>query len=96
MEFEWDEDKNRQNVAKHGVSFELAQQIFDGFTVDRIDDRFAYEEMRELSLGVAGSVTILAVVHTDRDGTCRMISARQADGKEKKHYEKEIRKTFDV
>ncbi len=96
MKFEWDEDKNRQNIAKHGVSFELAKQIFDGFTIDTIDDRFAYEEMRELSLGMVGNVTILAVVHTDREGLCRIISARQADRKEKKRYEKEIQKTFDA
>ncbi len=26
--FEWDEDKNRENKEKHGVSFELAQYAF--------------------------------------------------------------------
>lgn len=29
MEFEWDERKARHNVAKHGVSFELATRVFD-------------------------------------------------------------------
>ena len=96
MEFEWDAEKNRQNIVKHGVSFEQAKRIFDGFTVDIVDDRFVYGEVRELSLGVLGGVTMLAVVHTDRQGMCRLISARQANRKEKKHYEKEIRKTFDA
>ncbi len=96
MKFEWDDDKNRQNIAKHGVSFEQAKHIFDGFTVDSIDDRFVYEETRELSLGMIANVIILAVVHTDRDGVCRIISARPALRKEKVRYEKEIRKAFNA
>ncbi|MBR2560200.1 MAG: BrnT family toxin [Firmicutes bacterium] len=28
LEFEWDENKNRQNVAKHGVSFQEALSVF--------------------------------------------------------------------
>ena len=29
MRFEWDEDKNRRNLAKHKVSFETAKSVFD-------------------------------------------------------------------
>ena len=39
MEFERDDAKNRSNIAKHGVSFEDAKRIFDGFTFDVTDDR---------------------------------------------------------
>lgn len=49
--FDWDEQKNQLNIAKHGVSFEQAKLIFDNFTVDRIDDRFFYDEIRYFSLG---------------------------------------------
>jgi len=28
MPFEWDDDKNRINKAKHGISFELAMQVW--------------------------------------------------------------------
>ncbi len=79
MKFVWDEEKNRQNIAKHGVSFEQAKRIFDGFTVDRIDDRFIYDEIRVFSLGMVGYATILAMIHTDRQGIIRIISARRAD-----------------
>lgn len=96
MKFEWDEEKNAHNIAKHGVSFEQASLIFDGFTIDSIDDRFDYEETREISLGMIGSMAVLVVVHTDRKGVCRIISARQATRKEKKQYEKEIQKAFDA
>jgi uncharacterized protein len=30
MAFEWDEAKNRANIAKHGVGFQIAQRIFEG------------------------------------------------------------------
>lgn len=96
MQFEWDEDKNLSNIKKHGVSFEMAKLIFRGFTIDKIDERFAYGEMREFSLGIVNGTIILAVIHTDRDGVCRIISARQADNRERKYYETEIRKTFNT
>ena len=66
MEFEWDEAKNRQNIAKHGVSFKDAIKIFEGFTFDAHDGRFDYGEERTISIGMAGNVAVLVVVHTDR------------------------------
>lgn len=86
MKFEWDEAKNRQNIAKHGLRFEDAQKIFDGFTVDRIDDRFDYGEERTISIGLLAGVAVLAMVHTDRGGVCRIISARPAKDKERQIY----------
>ena len=51
MNFEWDEDKNRANYAKHGVSFEIACKIFDdplaAYLFDRIvegEERRGYEQ----------------------------------------------------
>jgi uncharacterized DUF497 family protein len=29
MQFDWDDEKNGANLAKHGVSFELASYVFD-------------------------------------------------------------------
>jgi uncharacterized DUF497 family protein len=51
MKHEWDEAKNRKNLAKHGLSFEDAEQVFSGPCVTFKDDRFAYGEER-LSLWV--------------------------------------------
>ncbi len=95
MLFQWDEEKNRSNIAKHGISFEIARQIFNGFTLDRIDDRFNYGEIREISIGRTGDLTILVVVHTERDGSCRIISARPAIRTEKRIYEQAVYKAFD-
>lgn len=58
--------------------------------------RFEYGEEREISIGVVAAIAYLAVVHTNRDGVCRIISARQASRNERKHYEEEIQKTFDA
>lgn len=95
MEFEWDDDKHRSNIAIHGVRFEDACRIFDGFTVDWVDDRFDYGETREISVGLLNGVAVLVVVHTDREGVCRIISARPAVKSERTMYEKAIREAFD-
>lgn len=42
MKYEWDEAKNRKNVAKHDLSFEDAEQVFSGPCVTFEDDRFNY------------------------------------------------------
>lgn len=94
MQFEWDDDKNRQNIAKHGVSFEDAKSIFDGFTVDLFDDRFDYGEMREISIGLMNGVAVIVVAHTDRAGKTRLISARPAIKSEREAYGKAIREAF--
>lgn len=95
MKFEWDEEKNRQNVAKHGVRFEDACKVFDGFTVDFPDDRFDYGETREISIGLMDGIAVIVVVHTDRHGVIRIISARPAVKSERKLYDKAIREAFD-
>lgn len=91
MRFEWDEDKNAGNIAKHGISFAAASRIFDGITVSARDDRFDYGEDRVISIGLLDGIAVLVVVHTDRAGVCRIISARQANRKERERYDQAIR-----
>ncbi len=81
MQFEWDENKNRQNKRKHGISFEEAQEIFWGIVFTAIDDRFDYGETREISIGAIQGVVIVTVVHTERNSKNRLISARKATPK---------------
>jgi uncharacterized protein len=94
MKFEWDEAKNSANVAKHGVRFDDAQRIFDGFTVDAVDDRADYGEERIISVGLLDGIAILTVIHTDRNNVCRIISARPANRRERKYYEEAIREAL--
>lgn len=96
MKFEWDENKNRQNIYKHGVSFEDACRIFDGFTLSALDNRFDYQEVREISIGMIDGVAFVTIIHTDRMDVCRIISARPAAKSERKLYEEAIQQAFDT
>ena len=89
--YEWDDAKNARNIAKHGVSFEMARLIFDGPVLTVVDDRGDYGELREISIGIAQGAAFLTVVHTDRSGRVRIISARPASRPERTRYEKAIR-----
>jgi len=97
MKFEWDDDKNQANIRKHGISFERATRIFAHLTINIVDDRKDYGELRTISIGVLDDEieeVIVAVVHTSRTGRLRLISARKASKDERKHYEK-VRQALD-
>jgi uncharacterized protein len=84
--FEWDEDKARTNVEKHGVTFEeAAEAFFDPFCQG--GDASAREEQRDFLLGYSLTQRLLLVVHRDRLNRTRIISARQATRAERKLYE---------
>lgn len=51
-----------------------------------IDERYDYEEIREISIGSIQGVVIITVAHTDRNGKIRLISARKATPKERRTY----------
>lgn len=84
--FEWDEAKAAENYVKHGVSFETATLVFkDPFGIERLDDREDYGEDRFILIGMAEGA-LLTVVHTERSGRIRIISARQATKREHDDY----------
>jgi uncharacterized DUF497 family protein len=86
-DFEWDAEKDHANLEKHGISFEEASTIFKGPVLSGPDD--SADEYREKSFGLVGGVTLVCVIHTDREGKIRIISARKATANEKKlfnHY----------
>ena len=98
MEFEWNEAKNRSNQTKHGISFEEAREIFEGFVLMWEDTRRRYGETRYISVGGIGDsvVVVLVVVHAPRGQKTRIISARKANARERSKYyaylEKETRR----
>jgi hypothetical protein len=86
MRYSWDEEKNRPNIALHGVAFEDAMQIFEGPTVEKTDDRFDYGETRIYAIGLVNGVEI-TVVYTDRDDDeRRIISAWRSEAHERRIY----------
>ena len=92
MLFDWDQAKEKANIAKHGVGFEMAKTIFEGPVLTWTDDRLAYGEIRMRSIGRVDGIVVLAVIHTDRLGTTRIISARPASRTERRHYEEALSK----
>ena len=85
MEFEWDEAKNRRNVALRSLSFELAARLFDGPTVETVDHRRDYAELRIKATGAVDS-RILVCIYPDRGATRRIISLRFANRRERNDY----------
>lgn len=89
--FEWDQEKNRTNIEKHGIGFSTAIRIFEGPVITQLDNSRDYGEVRQQTIGAVANVLVILVVHTDRDGRVRVISARRANRQERKRYEEEIR-----
>ncbi len=92
--FEWDEEKNRVNIEKHGIDFRDAVQIFERPTLDKPDTRRNYNEVRVNSLGEVNGQVILNVTHTGRNGIIRLISARLAKHAERNAYD-EFRRSLE-
>lgn len=91
MKFEWDEIKNRENIAKHGFDFADAHQVFDNPVVERLDNRFVYNEERWIAVGVLRDVVCVVLVYTERPHqTFRIISFRKADRNEREAYYKAL------
>ena len=84
-EFEWDDEKERANIAKHGVNFRTAAEVFsDPFLFEYEDDR-SYSEIRWNALGMVGR-KLLHVTYTERGDITRIISAREAEPYERRKY----------
>ena len=92
MNWTWDDDKNRENIEKHGVSFVTAILALDDPLSVTDDDPFPWEQ-RFRTVGAVGNI-VLVVVHTlpepDPDFEVevgRIISARRATSHERRSYE---------
>lgn len=102
MNYEWDTDKEKENIKKHeGVDFDLASKVFnDVWAIDEFDELHSTAtEHRFTIVGLAENkllrVTFTVVTEENGEEVIRLISARKAIGKDKKSYE-EARKQFDL
>lgn len=86
MHFEWDGEKAKINVQKHGITFNYALKVFDDENrLESYDYSHSIYEDRYNVLGVVDDV--LFVVYTERDnGVIRLISARRATKAEEDLY----------
>ena len=90
MRFSWDARKSAVNLAVRGFDFAFATLVFDGPTLERVDDRRDYGEPRVIAIGLADGLHV-TVVFTDRPGVRdtlrRIISARRSNRRERKAYD---------
>jgi uncharacterized DUF497 family protein len=86
LAFEWNPDKERNNIRAHGVNFTDAAQVFlDYYRIERHDDDSSDNEDRWQTMGFFEDV--LFVVYTERGDAIRKISARVAEPFERRIYE---------
>lgn len=91
--FEWDREKAASNLGKHGVSFELAREVWRDPLHAMVPDRVEGHEQRWHAIGMVGAMVVLVVVHSypepNDEAPVRIISARKATSHERKRYEQE-------
>ncbi len=88
MKFEWDRAKAEQNRKKHRISFDEAVTVFyDPLTATFDDPGHSIGERRLITIGYSSHDRLLVVVHAERGGNIRIISARPANARERKNHE---------
>ena len=86
--FEWDPNKARNNLIKHGISFDEASSVFqDPLSITINDPLHSDDEERLVLIGCSCKKRLLVIVHTEQDDRIRIISARPATKTERLHYE---------
>ena len=89
LKFEWDDNKDKANAKKHGVSFDEAQTVFyDEYAIQFFDPEHSESEDRFILLGTSFKLNALVVCHCFRrdETVVRIISARKADKDEAQVY----------
>lgn len=88
LEFEWDSEKAKSNMSKHGVSFEEAKTVFyDDFARMFFDEDHSLDENRFILIGYSNKNRLLVVSFTERNNIVRIISTRKAQRNERKKHE---------
>lgn len=88
MFFEWDDNKEKLNKAKHGIDFSTAALVFKDLNrIERYDEKHSQSEDRYATIGLINKVALVVmVVYTPRTDTIRIISARKATKNEEEAY----------
>jgi len=88
VDFEWDKNKSRTNLSKHGISFDEAKTVFDDpLYIDFYDPDHSENEQRYIMFGTSERGRVLMVSYTERGNRVHLISARKATPAERESYE---------
>lgn len=89
MQFEWDRNKEKRNIKKHGISFDEAVTVFyDPLSATFDDPDHSIGEYRFITIGFSSHGRLLIVSYTERGNLIRIISARPVTEQERKRHEK--------
>lgn len=89
MKISYDSAKRDKTFTERGLDFDEAALVFAGPTIDFIDDRRDYGELRWLSFGrLRGRLVV--VVWTSRNRVRHIISMRKANGREQEKYGRQL------
>ena len=87
MKFEWDADKDRSNLLKHGIHFEEAKNLWLDENRIQIQAPYPVENRGILISKYKGK--LWTAIFTMRGDATRIISVRRAKRKEANLYEEE-------
>lgn len=90
MRFEWDEEKNRTNITKHGLDFADAERIFESPMLTALDTREDYGEDHFIGIGFLDARVVVVVFTETEPDTIRIISLRKAQEHERTKLEKDL------
>jgi len=91
VKFEWNPEKNKQNIIKHQIDFNEAESVFeDDYAIEIHDEKHSRDEDRFIIIGMSVMARELMVCHCYRNGDdiIRIISARKATRNERELYER--------
>lgn len=89
MRFEWDEEKNEENIRKHELDFADAWEIFDAPMLTNLDNREDYGEERWVGIGFLKNFVVV-VIYTEMGDVIRIISMRKALKYERTRFEEAL------
>ena len=71
MKFEWDDEKNKENIRKHRLDFADAWQIFDAPMLTVLDTKEEYGEARFIGIGFLKNFVVVVVYIEPEEETLR-------------------------
>ena len=88
MRVEWDDEKDRQNRRKHGLSFEEASELFTGENdyLEIFDEDHSLSEDRFICVGPIRRGLVVVIKTEPDDDVIRIVSARLATTREAAMY----------
>jgi uncharacterized DUF497 family protein len=89
VEISYDAAKRDKTLAERGLDFEDAPAVFAGKTVDYVDDRFDYAEIRWITVGLLHG-RMVVVVWTARGLVRHVISMRKANEREQEKHGRQL------